>query len=102
MKLSCATGPPACSLEWRWRSWASFSVPDCNLFLIEQIRPANPLALENHALHALNLLDLFQRISVHQQQIRVVAFLDQPHPAIHTQQSRGIVSGALQRNSGGD
>lgn len=37
-----------------------------NSFLIEQFRPRNPLAFEDHGLNTLDLFDLLQRISVHE------------------------------------
>src|ERR1700726_2724168 len=70
------------------------------LLLIEEFGAADALALEDHALDALDLFDILQRISVHKQEIGVVAVFNQTNTVADANQARGVVSDRLERNGG--
>jgi hypothetical protein len=54
--------------------------------LIEQLTPIDTLPFEHHHRDPLRHRNFFERIPVHQQQIRFVAFLDHSHPIRRPQQ----------------
>src|ERR1700686_5722747 len=70
------------------------------LLLVEEFGAADLLALENHPLNTLDLFDLFQRISIHQQKIGVVAFFDQTDAVAGADEASRVVSGRLEGNGG--
>src|ERR1039457_7347167 len=74
MKIQTRTSkPPMRVLSDIFGQRSSLASRGTALFLIEQLRARNSFAFEYHALNTLDLLNLFQRISVHQQQVRIVA-----------------------------
>src|ERR1700688_621300 len=72
------------------------------LLLVEEFGAADLLALENHALDALDLFDFLQRISIHQQEVGVVAFFDQTDTVADADEARRVVSGRLESHGGRD
>src|SRR4029079_7767146 len=77
-------------------------MPPCRFYslLIENVSPADALALDEHCGDALVSRNVLQRIAIHQQQAGFVALADQADALIDAQQAGGVVGGSLEGGRG--
>src|SRR6185437_367915 len=68
------------------------------LLLIKQARAINHFTAKKDDLDRFGLLNILQRIPIHQHEVRIASFGDQPDAGVLAKQLRAVVSGGLQRN----